>query len=154
MSKVVNRSQQLRVAGMNPESEYSRVVSALAVVKAPAVNAIGYTAALGNRLRLKQIRCWFVPEWTTATAWHDFMFRKGQQLPTTYAQMTAWDDIMPINWLGSPRAMWRRCMFPNMLVWDMNRLFVGEAIRFGIQVEVSPEVTYLEMYTSFQISEG
>lgn len=154
MSYIVNTRQQVRVAGLHPESEYSRVVSALAVVKAPMVRDRGYTAALGNNLRLKQIRCWFVPEWTSATAWIDFMFRWGQGTPATYADMSTWEDLMPINWLGSPTAGWRRCLFPNMLVWDMNKLFTGKAIRFGIQLEVSPEVTYVEMYTSFQISEG
>ena len=139
---------------MNPASDLTRIAGALAVVKAPAVRAFGYTSALGNTLLLKQIRIWFLPVWPAAVDWVDFWVRFGTGVPTAYGQLTVWQDILPINWLGGGPLGYRELATGQVFEWSMNRRFTAESIRFGIQLEVAGNITYEEMYATFEISEG
>lgn len=132
----------------------SRVASALATVKAPAVTGFGYTIPLGNRLRLKKIRVWFLPVWTGGGDWVDFWIRFGQGTPTTYVAMSDWENVIPLHLVGSPPQSYREFQTGRIYEWTMNRLFVGEAIRFGIQLTTAGLITYEEMYATFEIAEG
>lgn len=132
----------------------SRVVGALAVVKAPAVRGFGYTSPLGNRLRLRQVRVWFLPVWTGGGDWVDFWVRVGLGTPGAYVPMTDWEDVLPINWLGAGPLGYREFQTGRIYEWNMDRLFVGEAIRFGIQLTTAGLITYEEMYATFEVMEG
>lgn len=154
MAVLVNRDQRITTGVLYPRGVYSRVAGALAVVKAPDVRAFGYTAALGNRLWLLKVRVWFLPVWPNGTAWVDFWVRFGTGKPGDYASMSNWTDLLPINWLGSGPLGYRELGTGRVFEWTMNRPIVGDAIRFGIQVECAPEIIYEEMYATFEISEG
>ena len=152
--RILTSLQPLRAGVTHPASLYSRVAAALAVVKAPAVNAFGYTAALGNKLWLKKVQVWFMPVWKGGGDWVDFWVRNGTGTPATYAAMTNWEDVLPVNWLGAGPVGYRELATGKVFEWEMNRLFEGEGIRFGVQLSVAPLVTYEEMYATFQIAEG
>lgn len=132
----------------------SRVVAALAVIKAPANQAFGYTSQLGNRLRLRKVRVWFMPVWTGAGEDVHFWVHFGGSAPATYVAMSNWEDVLPIYWLGAGPFGYGEFGTGQVFEWTMDRLFIGEAIRFGIRIEVSPLIVYEEMYATFEIMEG
>ena len=154
MAKIVTRDQRIVTGVMYPRGVYSRIVGALAVVKQPAVRAYGYTAGLGNRLWLLKVRVWFLPVFTGDGDWVDFWVRFGVGKPKSYVEMSNWEDVLPINWLGAGPLGYREYGTGRVFEWTMNRLFAAEAIRFGIQLTTAGLITYEEMYATFEISEG
>ena len=154
MAKLLTTDQNIGTGVKYPISVYSRVVGALAVVKAPAVRAFGYTMPLGNRIWLKKVRVWCVPVWTGGGDWVDLWIRYGQGKPATFAALGNWEDILPIHWLGAGPLGYREFRTDRVFEWTMNRLFVAEGIRFGIQLETAGLITYEEMYATFEIAEG
>lgn len=154
MAEIIGGDQPLRRAVMSPASDLTRIAGALAIVKAPAVRAFGYTGSLGNTLLLKKIRVWFVPVWPASIDWIDFWIRFGIGTPATYGEISNWENILPINWLGSGPLGYRELATGRVFEWTMNRRFTAESIRFGIQIEAAPSITYEEMYITFEISEG
>jgi hypothetical protein len=131
----------------------TRVVGALAVIKSPVVQAFGYTSLLGNRLRLRKVRVWFMPVWTGPVDWVDFWVRFGTGIPVSYAAVRDWEDLLPINWIGSTPMGYRELGTGKVFEWTMDRLFSYDGIRFAIQVECTALITYEEMYATFEIAE-
>jgi len=154
VAKLATTDQRIITGVTYPASSYSRVIGALAVVKTPAVRDFGYTVPLGGNLWLKTVRVWFLPVWDAGTDWIDFWIRYGTGRPNTYAAMSNWEDLLPINFLGSTGAGYRELATGRVFEWTMNRLFTREAIRFGIQLTTAGLITYEEMYATFEISEG
>lgn len=154
MPTIVNKSQHILAGVKYPASIYSRVAGALAVVKAPAVTAFGYTSSLGVNVRLKKVRAWFLPVWTGGGDWVDFWIRYGTGVPASYAALSNWSDLLPINWLGSGPVGYRELGTGRVFEWTMDRLFTADGIRFGIQLTTAGVITYEEMYVTFEISEG
>ena len=154
MAKVIVPGGPLGLQAFGRSDRLSRVVTCVAVVKAPAVQARGYTPSLGNRLLLKSITLWTVNATPAIADWFDFWLLSGQGEPATFAQIRQWTDLMPVHWIGSPALGLREYSNDRVFTWTMNRFFEAETIRFGIAVNTGGLTAYLEAYASFEISEG
>lgn len=132
----------------------SKVVSCLAVVRTPANLAFGYTRQVANKLKLTQVKAYFVPNWVGGADWVDFEFFAGTGEPQNYAQLDGWDRILPVRHLGVPGLEWRKLGGDQQFCWDMNVPFRADGLRFAIRLSAAGAITYQEFYASFQIWEG
>ncbi|MBA7610303.1 hypothetical protein ES703_17510 [subsurface metagenome] len=154
MAKLVVPSGPLGVSAQRRVEPESRVVSCVAYVKAPATQGFAYTAALGNRLFLKQVRVWFDPWlWTVAES-VTFKIYHGVGTPRSYAEISRWQNVLPLLYEGNRDVDFSRYETFAAFEWNMNVLYEGDALRFGIRMDTSPTVSVLYGFVSFQISEG
>lgn len=154
MPRIATGGQQLETGVRFPRGVYSRVVTCVAVVKAPAVQAAGFTPPLGNRLWLLSVKLWTVNSTPAVADWYDFWILQGQGTPAGYPEIRRWEDIMPVHWVGSPPLGLREYSNDRVFTWSMNRHFAYEAIRFGVAFNTGGVSPYIECYASFEISEG
>lgn len=154
MAKLVNKPQAIRAGVKNPNPGYSRVVSCLAFIKAPSHRSFGFTGQLGKEVRLKKVRVRFSPHIWSSTESVSFYVRHGSGVPADADAILRWENILPVWLWEHPLATWHAQEVFNPFEWEMDRLFVGEAHRFGIWVDVGGVVPVLSTYASFQISEG
>ncbi len=154
MAKLVNKPQAIRVGVKYPNPGYSRVVSCQAFIKSPDHRSFGITLPLGGSVRLLSVRVWFAPHKFSSTESVRFYVFHGQGIPTDADELLAWDNVLPIMFLGRPGAAWQATEDFHPFEWTMNQLFTGKVHRFGLWVDVGGVVPVLTMAASFQISEG
>jgi len=139
---------------IEPAPVYSRVVSCAAYIKAPATQGFGFTVPLGNRVRLLAVKVWLNPNEWAAGDWVQFKIFQGTSEPQSFTEIQNWENILPILYQGNVWGWWVRYQTFKPYNWDMEQLFEGKELRFGVAVEVSPLVSVLWTLVSFQVSEG
>lgn len=154
MAKVIVPRGPLGLSAQRRVERESRVVSCVAYIKAPVNQGFAYTAALGNRLLLKKVKVWFDPKDWSSTERVLFKIYHGVNVPRSYVEISQWQNVLPLLYEGNVDRDYSRWEFFEPLEWDMNMLFEGDALRFGIRMETSLSVSVLYGYASFQISEG
>lgn len=154
MPILVNKPQLIRAGVKYPNPGYSRVVSCIAYIKSPSHRACGFTGQLGKQVRLKKVSVRFYPHIWSSTETVSFYVRHGSGVPTSPDDILRWENILPVWLWGNPLATWTAGQVFEPFEWEMDRLFEGEAHRFGIWVDVGGVVPILSTYASFQISEG
>ena len=153
MAKLVTKVQLIQHGVMNPQSGYSRVVTAVAAPMGSAAIDYGYTIAVGQNVRLLSVRLFFHPTVVDITKQTGFFVLTGTTVPPNQAAIRLWDNVLPINWNGPVVDRWYRYHGMDKYEWVMNRLYKGEGRRFGIWAQVNwdgPE----EVHASFEIMEG
>ncbi|MBA7612281.1 hypothetical protein ES703_19517 [subsurface metagenome] len=154
MAKLVNQEQRITTGIVHPSAGYSRVVSCVGYIKAPATQGFAYTQALGNWLWLRSVKVWFDPRVWSGMENVTFKILHGTSVPQSYAEITNWTNVLPLLFEGNLDVEFGRWEFFDPLEWEMNRLFEGKGLRFGISMQTNPTVSVLWGYASFEISEG
>lgn len=153
MPAIVNRSQQVRSAGISPKAENSRVII-LQLLVAGGVGNDDYavTNKLGNRLWLLSVDLWI-----QATTQADFLsgFLKvtagtGQNLNAGIVSLE-WTSVMDVSMI-MPQGMMFFCCDLH-LRFDMRKLYVGESQRFGLY-SGNLTIKQYSILAALQISEG
>lgn len=154
MAKLVNKAQRITTGIVYPSAGYSRVVSCIADLKAPAVQGFGHTEQVGGEVWLLGVRVWFSPHIWTSSQSVSFFILSGTGEPSSPDEIRRWENILPVMMWGRPKAPWEVMEVFHSFEWTMNRHFVGEPRRFGAFIQVAGTVPVLLMYCSFEISEG
>ncbi len=151
---LANKLQPVRVGVLSPQGVYSRVVSCVAYIKSPMTTGFAYTASLGNRLWLLRVKVWFDPRVWSELERMSFRICHGTSVPINYAAILEWKNLLPALQGGNENWDFTRWQYLDPLEFEMNQLFEGKGLRFGILVSVNPTLVRLHGYASFQISEG
>jgi len=140
------------VAGMNPESEYSRIVTIEHIIPSPPGQDFAVTSVLAAVLRLLSVDVWISGSGLpVATAWW-FDLRRGFEQPTLVAHLYPWARLMQVRSTTGTWA-WNGYGNPVHRHWDMNVVYKGAGQRFGIYANVvGPAQSRIT--ASFRISEG
>ena len=154
MVQVVNRSQQVATAGLNPKAAYSRnVIMQMRCRQVGPVNDFAFTAPLGNRFWLLGIKVYFMPEDLVTLIKSTFRFTTGTGIPTSH--VTVRDDWEPILQEARLVAQYPEYWGPaGSMEFCMNRLYSGANRRLGCVMQwVATSVDFWAI-VSFEISEG
>ena len=154
MVQVVNKSQQVVTAGLSPRAEYSRIVGAYAAAPGIELEGYGHTGSLGNTVRLLTIKVWFTQKLAGDADWIDFWIKYGSERKVNVKNIPDWDNVIDIIGFGGVPGRFRKYETSRMYTWSINRLFKGKSIRFGIWFEAAGAKDIIEMYATFEISEG
>ena len=152
MAKLATRDRRLVKSVTNPMAVSSNVVSMAQSFPQPANLAFCYTRALGQKLWLLGIDVWIFgrPVDPDDSWW--FGIRRGFNLPTATAEVTYWENVLP---LLAPTGSWTWHGYgtPYHMHWDMRKFYEGQSQRFGACINITgPIVSYFQ--ASFEISEG
>jgi len=154
MAKLINRNQRVLTGVKNPESGYSRVFGlACKAAAGVGVDDLAYSPPVGSPFWLRRLSLWFGSEDPTANTGGTVYIAAGTGIPTAENLVQRWDLVVPF-WAGTtkPALMVRGAQ--GFLTWPMNRLYTGEALRFGMVIENGYAVGTFWVNTWFEISEG
>lgn len=154
MAKLLSRQQRIQVGVKNPGSELSRVFG-LACKAAPGVgnNDSAYSPALGQRFWLKFMSLWFGGDDPATYCGGTIYISVGTGIPTGEVIATQWEIIIPF-WAGTTKPAIMMLGPSCYLWWQMNRLYTGQALRFGMTIENGIATTPWWVNAWFEISEG
>lgn len=153
MVQVVNRSQQVVTAGLNPRSAYSRVVSCVAFVPTGPGAVYSHTPKTGNNIWLYKIRVWGAPHTPNMANQTLFRVMSGIEPVSNAAEILRWENIMPLVSPGFRNEPWTSYDGSGVFEWTMARYFSGSGRMFGFWAERGMAGTD-ELFASFEISEG
>ena len=154
MAFILNASQAIKRKAITAIPDYSRMVAAYATCGGAVFVAYGYTITLGQKLWLKQVQVWFTFENETVADWIDFWVRVGRSPVSNRQDVQNWEDV--INFVGANNVPGRirENDLTRQYCWKMCKYYEGYPLSFGIMVETAGEIETLEMYATFEISEG
>ncbi len=151
---VVNRSQQLRVAGLRPESAYSRIVSLVVTVKGDGIVRYMVTPVVGQSVRLLGVKAICNPKAINAAQSTGFGMYAGSTRPGSVADVQAWETVLPLYDNNNVLVEWGFRDGMTELEWEFNKLYLGEARRFAITYARGPAWGDDRLIVSFHVSEG
>lgn len=154
MAKIVSKDQRLVTGATNPGSVYSRVVACVVCPKGLGADDFGYTAVVGQVVRLLGVKVFLTPYDFDIANDVTFYLKTGLVKPTTAAQVLAWEDIMQIQYHETDKGAWRAFHGVSEMSWEMNVLYKGSGRRFGCYARLGGLVVVNELHVAFQISEG
>lgn len=132
MAEVINKNQQVFVAGTRPASNYSRVIGVNVTNLVVGVNRFASTPVVGNNVWLKKIQVWVFPKAIGVGPATLLSFRSGSTEPSTFADVLEWDPIIRNVGPGGVDLWWALFDGMNEMEFEFNQLFTGENRRFGI----------------------
>jgi hypothetical protein len=154
MAKLVNKPQAIRAGVMYPNPGYSRVFGlACKAAAGIGVNDFAYSPPIGAPFRLLGVNLWFAGDKTEKFTGGTIYIATGTGVPTAGQIATQWEIVIPF-WAGltKPAIMVRGAA--GTLDWSMNRLYVAEALRFGMTIENGYALGTFWVNAWFKISEG
>lgn len=154
MAKLVSRPQAIRAGVLYPAAVYSRVTSCIGYIKGAVFLARAFTPPVAEHVWLLGVDVWFAPKPVGDADSVSFRVLSGYGKPATPAEILNWENVLPVYFPDGGIVSWRQYGSGDHMHWDMSRLFTGAGRRFGFWLSVSPAIDILEMYASFQISEG
>jgi len=154
MVEVVNRSQQVRSALMQPDQAYSRQIALeLHVPGGAGSDDFCYTPVLGNTLVLYGIDMWIRCGTHPGAFGGHFYLMTGAGKPTTSAEMILnWTLIVPLMCGAKPGFRFVLCAQEQYYI-KMKKKFITDEIRFGVVFENLAQLAW-EATVLFEISEG
>lgn len=147
-------SHAVRTRVLAPKAVYSRWVHCAAYTKDPVTQAFGYTPVVGMNTWLLGIRITFAPHIRGGADWIEFKVLTGTGVPTSYADILKWTDILPIIWGGKEVGSWVAYQEFRDFDREMSQLYTGEGRRFGISSNAVPLLGPQWVIAGFLISEG
>lgn len=132
---------------------YSRVVT-LQVNVLGGVGQLAHQATppLGNRVILKKIRLWFMPDAHPGSLSCYLALNAGTSRDVSFLLIRdEWDTIMDISGLLPAGYIIHCCA--SEYTFDMNKLYVGESIRFGVAIQNTSGQHFFAL-AAFQVAEG
>lgn len=154
MVQVVNKSQQVATAGLNPKAEYSRVVSINVEVPDNNEWQFGVTPVLAQRFWLLEVQIWAFPKAVVAAQATVFEILTGTSEPKSAEALLNWDNILPIYGKGGVVGPWSMDDNRDYMSWTMEMLFQNMVRRFGVRAKRPVGFGQDGLYVSFKISEG
>jgi hypothetical protein len=154
VAKLTTKNQRIVTGVTYPKSGYSRVVSCVAYVDETSTHARGYTLPIGIRVWLLSVDVWFSPAGEVPGRRIETRILTGAGEPAGPGQILSWDNVLPLNFPDGPDKPWVQEGLLEHMSWNMCQLFEGKERRFGIWIKMSPMEQVLNVYASFQISEG
>jgi len=154
MAQVINRSQQVVTAGLNPMAAYSRQVGVEVHVPA-GVGAEGFkfTPVMGQQIRLLGIDFWAFRENAGAAIGGFITIASGTAEPTSVGEIaTKWEPCM--QYVGIKPMMYWLSHDDTHFHWDMNKLYTGSGRRFACGIQNFSAVEDWWAWVFFQVSEG
>lgn len=156
MAKVVTPRMLVKRSVLRPGSLESRVISLWCQVKQGVhfPTWFAFTQPVANRFKLKSIRVWFDPLQEGAGDQVNYAFLIGTGEPPSPAAIIQWDPLLPVHHERNIRKVWSQTEHSDPQQWSMNTVYEGQLLRFGVWLETSGTVMVVQMFTSFEISEG
>ena len=153
MPIIVNRSQQIRVAGVYPISAYARVVSFFINIPDDVAWHHATTPVIGQRVWLLRVTIRHCPRPANPANYTLFEVMTGRMRALTLADIGTWEHVIPNIAEGGPSISMK--LGDGCLTWEeeMSVLYVGDARRFGILAKRVGTGTD-DFYVSFLIAEG
>lgn len=151
---VVNKSQQVRTAGLRPDPAYSRVEALELHIPSGAGNEdFCFTPTLGNSLILYGINMWIRCPTHPGVFGGNCYLMFGAGTPNTAAEMILnWRIIVPVHCGAKPGFRLVLCEHVEYYI-RMKRKFIKDEIRFGAVFENLGQPAW-EATILFEISEG
>lgn len=153
MAHTINKSQQMRVAGVYPISAYSRVVSFFLEIPQDGNWHHATTPVVGQRVWLLRVTIRHCPRGPNVANYTLFETMTGKTRALTLADIGAWERVIPNIADGGPSLSMRFGDGCNRYQEDMSRLYTGEARRFGVLAKRVGAGTD-QFQVSFLIAEG
>ena len=154
MVEVINRSQQVRTAGLNPRSDYSRIIAVHANAAGGGVYGFGISPTFGKNTWLLGIDVTVqldtladVPAYRS----HFSLHRGSGDAPTRQIVQT-WDRLIDFGTYAGFHGMvvWGKA---RQFHWNLRRRFDTEANRFGV-VYFNASTPTGVIHAFFEMSEG
>lgn len=150
-ARIVNSEQTLYTGVVNPRGLQSRVVTCSYSLPAGGGNTYSFTPPVGQRLYLQAVDIdWSLMPGGAAVAL-SFQIRTGTIAPLSYADISAWDIILP-TYMHGKASPWLFDLQAHKIHLEMNKLFEGTKRRFGFSV-VGSNTNPGYFLVSFQIAE-
>jgi len=156
MAKIVTPRGPVALGAARSVRLESRVISLWCMVKQGVhfPTWFGYTQPIANYFRLLGVRCWFDPLRTADGDQVNYAFFVGTERPASPAAIFEWDAILPVYHEQGITKIWTQTQHSDPQEWSMNKVYEGRALRLGVWLETSGTVGIVQMFTSFEISEG
>ena len=153
MTRILNQSQQMRVAGVYPISAYSRVVAFHLSLPADAAWYHATTPVLGQRIWLLRVKIKHCPRVPNTANYTTFEVMTGKVRAPTLADIGAWEHVIPNIAEGGPSLTMR--MADGCIEWEetMSKFYDGAGRRFGVLARRTGAGAD-EFCVSFLIAEG
>lgn len=150
--QVVNRSQQVYTAGLNPMANYSRVIAVHAAAAGGGVHGFGYSQTLAKDLWLLRIDVTVQVGLGGDFQRTHFSLHRGGVIPARYQDIMDWDHLIDFGTYAGFHGMvvygaWRQFTF------HLSRKFMGEANRMGVLM-FNAGVGAGVVHAFFTVSEG
>lgn len=132
MAYLLNRAQQIRVAGVYPISAYTRVVGFFLNIPDDAAWHFATTPVLGQRIWLLRVTIRHCPRPSNPANYTSFEIMTGRMRALTLADIGEWEHVIPNIAEGGPSVTLR--LGDGCLMYEeyMSKLYIGDARRFGI----------------------
>jgi len=152
MATIINRSQQVTTAGLNPAPAYSRVVCVQTNGMDQNVVGTAYTSKIGQNFWLLNVKVW-IEHSADAAAYHvSFLPCVLEAVPPTAEEWQRQESIIHGYRPVETRIITTRTKLIQF-DWSMRRRYVGSTKRLGLYA-LNHQVGYAWASASFEISEG
>lgn len=131
----------------------SRIVTCFAAPKGLAAIDYGFTTIVGQNVWLLGVQLWFLPADVDVAKHVTFKVVTGTTAPVNQAQILQWESVIPLVWKGIGSDVWTHYLGRDHYEWSMEKLYIGEARRFGIWARCNWDGLD-KIYASFKVSEG
>jgi len=152
MVQVVNKSQQVVTAGLQPASAYSRIMVVHAAAAGGGVYGYGVSQGLGQNFWLTKVDVTVQISLGGIFDRSHFSIHRGSVEPTRYQDVRDWDHLIDFGTYAGFRGMavygpWRQ------FSWNLSRRFTGETNRMAVLFYNAGVGTGI-VHVFFTISEG
>lgn len=153
MARILNREQQLRVAGIYPISAYSRVISVFLNIPQDGNWHYAHTPPVGNKVWLLRCTVRHCARSPNVNNYTNFELVTGTARARAVGDLMAWSIIIQNMVEAGPSITLQLGDGCICYQEDMSRLYTGENRRFGVVAKrVGAGVD--QFFTSFLIAEG
>lgn len=154
MAVPINKGRSLVTSALSPSSAYSRVFG-LACKAAAGVGAddFAYSPPIAAGFWLRSMSIWYGGSDLVNPCGGTIYISAGAGVPTGEIIATSWEIVVPF-WAGTTKPAIMVQGLEGYLSWPMNRLYKGEALRFGLSIDNFSAVRPFWVNAWFEVSEG
>lgn len=152
MATVVNKSQQVAVAGFHPESVYSRIIVVRASAVGGGVYGFGASPTLGQGLWLTRIQVMVQADLGGQFSRCHFSLHRGSGDEPTRQNVQDWEHIIHFGTYAGFRGM---VVYGHSekFSWEIKRRFTNELNRLGVVMFNAGDAVAV-VHAFFTVSEG
>ena len=152
MAKILSTNQQVTTGVQFPRGVYSRIVSCADTDIGVPGEGWAYTDPLADSTWLLAVDVWVMSQPPTTNHLFTFGVHWMYHVPKSMLEMQQQENLLPIR---SRRGtfLWDAQGPDKHFRWEMNRLFSGQGLRFGV-VLTGAGAPIARIQASFEVSEG
>lgn len=154
MAYILNRNQQVYYPAIYPISAYSRVVSLSQLLPDDGNWYVAVSRNLAQNFWLIGIDVWASPTVANDTNASYIVFRAGQGVSWTYAEVRTWEEILPIHAGAHTYTNWAIYDGVRHMRWNIKKRFQGEQRKLAITSMRALGMGIGRLEVSFEITEG